>query len=57
MHLPHDYLSTACFHGLHELCRQTCKYCSSPCLCQDCKHNPPEQQEHAHQKLELTPRP
>lgn len=29
----HVYLSTACFHELHESCRETCKYCSIPCVC------------------------
>ena len=30
---PHDYLSTACFHGLHERCRQQCKFCDVKCNC------------------------
>jgi len=29
----HEYVSTACFHELHEHCRKTCKFCSAPCLC------------------------
>lgn len=39
----HQYLSTACFHGLHDgpeagdhpeqRCRRTCKFCSEPCIC------------------------
>jgi hypothetical protein len=29
----HDYLSTACFHGLHDRCRLTCKFCAVPCRC------------------------
>lgn len=29
----HDYVSTACLHGLGDRCRQTCKFCHSPCLC------------------------
>lgn len=31
----HYYLSTACFHGLHDECRKTCKFCTSPCQCKD----------------------
>lgn len=30
----HDYLSTACHHGLHERCRKTCKFCAAPCKCE-----------------------
>jgi hypothetical protein len=30
---PHNYLSTACFHGLHERCRQHCKFCDVQCKC------------------------
>jgi hypothetical protein len=29
----HDYLSTACFHGLHGRCRRNCKFCDAPCNC------------------------
>lgn len=29
----HDYLSTACFHGKHKLCRKECKFCRSSCQC------------------------
>jgi hypothetical protein len=29
----HDYLSTACFHGLHERCRRHCKFCGVDCRC------------------------
>src|SRR5438105_1997448 len=29
----HDYLSTACYHGLHERCRKTCKFCDTSCRC------------------------
>lgn len=29
----HDYLSTACFHGLHERCRKECKFCGQWCKC------------------------
>lgn len=29
----HNYVSTACIHGLCESCRLTCKYCLSRCLC------------------------
>jgi hypothetical protein len=29
----HSYVSTACHHDLHEQCRRTCKFCSTPCLC------------------------
>jgi hypothetical protein len=30
---PHDYLSTACFHGLHERCQRHCKFCGVDCRC------------------------
>lgn len=30
---PHDYLSTACFHGLHKRCRRHCKFCGVDCRC------------------------
>lgn len=33
----HRYLSTACQHGLHGQCRQTCKFCQVGCAC-DCGH-------------------
>lgn len=29
----HDYLSTACHHGLHQRCRKTCKFCETECRC------------------------
>jgi len=29
----HDYLSTACYHELHERCRLVCKFCETPCAC------------------------
>lgn len=29
----HRYVSTACHHGHHNLCRHTCKYCPAPCRC------------------------
>lgn len=29
----HDYLSTACFHGLHDRCRKSCKFCGTNCKC------------------------
>lgn len=42
--MEHEYLSTACFHGIHDYCgckqRERgdttpphCKFCDSPCLC------------------------
>lgn len=31
--IEHDYLSTACFHELHEACRKRCKFCENPCRC------------------------
>jgi hypothetical protein len=31
--MSHDYLSTACSHGLHDRCRRTCKFCRAPCRC------------------------
>lgn len=35
--VPHDYVSTACHHGLHEQCRLTCKFCPTDCGC-PCHH-------------------
>lgn len=29
----HHYLSTACYHGHHNQCRQTCKFCPAECRC------------------------
>lgn len=29
----HDYLSTACHHGLCVDCRLACKFCGEPCRC------------------------
>jgi hypothetical protein len=29
----HDYLSTACLHGLHDRCRLVCKFCAAACRC------------------------
>ncbi len=37
----HDYLSTACFHGLHEQCRKQCKFCDVECRC-DCHQDSSE---------------
>jgi hypothetical protein len=32
--VTHSYLSTACYHGKHGTpCRNTCKFCDSPCVC------------------------
>lgn len=36
----HDYLSTACLHKLHGRCRETCKFCGTPCRC--AHHGPGE---------------
>lgn len=33
----HPYYSTACAHGLHERCQDTCKFCAAPCEC-SCGH-------------------
>ena len=33
----HQYVSTACLHGLHQRCIETCKFCGEPCLC-ECEH-------------------
>lgn len=35
---PHVYISTACHHGEHGKCRNTCKYCDAPCACRECDH-------------------
>lgn len=29
----HFYVSTACFHGLHDDCRLLCKWCDGRCNC------------------------
>lgn len=29
----HRYLSTACIHNKHDVCRETCKYCGNHCVC------------------------
>lgn len=29
----HQYLSTACLHGLHDRCRKQCKFCTAECIC------------------------
>lgn len=29
----HAYLSTACYHQLHEQCRKECKFCPAKCCC------------------------
>lgn len=29
----HAYLSTACVHGEHRQCRETCKFCPAGCRC------------------------
>lgn len=29
----HIYVSTACLHDRHELCRLACKHCGTPCWC------------------------
>lgn len=31
--VPHDYLSTACYHQEHVRCRKQCKFCGVPCKC------------------------
>ena len=32
--ISHNYLSTACTHGIHGRCRFTCKFCHEVCVCQ-----------------------
>lgn len=34
METGHQYVSTACQHGLHDRCRQACKFCQTPCKCE-----------------------
>lgn len=29
----HPYVSTACWHGLHPRCRDSCKFCAEACRC------------------------
>jgi hypothetical protein len=31
--MPHEYLSTACYHLVHDECRRTCKFCRTVCRC------------------------
>lgn len=31
--IDHKYLSTACHHVRHDLCRLVCKFCEVPCMC------------------------
>src|SRR5687767_10005861 len=40
----HDYLSTACFHGLHDRCRRECKFCAQPCRCECHSHDQQDEQ-------------
>jgi hypothetical protein len=40
----HDYLSTACFHELHDACREVCTFCDARCRC-ECHGN--KSNEHA----------
>jgi hypothetical protein len=42
MTAEHVYVSTACHHGLHGSCRQTCKFCDTSCACTQCQHPAPE---------------
>lgn len=42
MGVIHRYISTACEHEedspeLHAACRQTCKFCNAPCMCENHK--------------------
>jgi hypothetical protein len=30
---PHFYLSCACRHDKHRICRRACKHCLAPCMC------------------------
>lgn len=30
----HVYMSTACYHQLHEQCRKECKFCPATCRCE-----------------------
>ena len=36
--MEHEYVSTACLHGIHSRCALTCKFCGSPCQC-GCEHS------------------
>lgn len=36
----HDYLSTACMHGVHGECRKNCRYCGEDCQCPCHPHEP-----------------
>jgi len=31
--VPHQYVSTGCYHELHEQCPKTCKWCHAKCRC------------------------
>lgn len=35
----HEYVSTACLHGIHSRCVRSCKFCGAPCRC-GCDHTP-----------------
>lgn len=37
-HPAHRYVSTACLHSQHTLCRRACKYCPASCACTGCDH-------------------
>ena len=39
MSAEHDYVSTACHHGLHDRCRGQCKFCGVKCGC-SCHRQP-----------------
>jgi hypothetical protein len=41
---PHNYVSTACFHGRHDVCRKSCKFCqvACGCVCHQAKETTPE---------------
>ena len=48
----HSYTSTACFHGLHDRCRKTCKFCGVGCNC-SCGHpnSPPAKPKTAEERV------
>lgn len=49
--MKHAYVSTACQHDKHDICRHRCKFCTALCLCW-C-HNEYEALAHAKNQVEV----
>ena len=50
----HEYLSTACLHGLHGRCRRTCKFCLVLCGCLHPKCPCAQVRQAAENRLDIT---